>query len=144
MRRYSLAGVCCALLLAACSEKPSSGPDTSSITFKQYYLQGQSLYNTHCSNCHQKTGIGLRRVYPPLNKSDYMESNFEAVICLMKYGKESELIVNGVSYVQPMPEKPSLTALDIAEIATYIYNTWDHKRGLIDVKEVSVVLDKCK
>jgi hypothetical protein len=37
----------------------------------------------------------------------------------------------------------SLTDLEIAEIATYIYNTWDHKRGMVEVKEVSKILESC-
>jgi mono/diheme cytochrome c family protein len=134
-----------AFALINCSGKKndeSAGVDTPK--FQQYYLQGQNLYNTHCSNCHQKNGTGLGRIYPPLNKSDYMDTYFEDVICLMRYGKTGEIIVNGTSYVQGMPEIPSLTDLEIAEIATFIYNTWDHKRGIIEVKEVSGILNRCK
>lgn len=73
-----------------------------------------------------------------------MENNFEEVICLMKYGREGELIVNGKSYIQPMPGIPSLTDLEIAEIATYIYNTWEHQRGMVDVTRVSKIMDTCE
>jgi len=116
----------------------------SEIKFAQYYVQGQELYVTHCSNCHQKNGKGLGLLYPPLSTSDYMEANFKDVICLMKNGKEGELMVNGKSFNQPMPGVPSLTELEIAEIATYIYNSWDHKRGLVEIKEVSEALASCK
>ena len=69
--------------------------------------------------------------------------NFEEVICLMKYGKEGEVIVNGKSYIQPMPGVVSLTDIEIAEIATYIYNSWDHQRGLIEVSTVSKLMNNC-
>jgi hypothetical protein len=42
-----------------------------------------------------------------------------------------------------MPGIPTLTDLEVAEIATYIYNTWDHKRGIVEVKEVTSVLNAC-
>ncbi|HET9055093.1 MAG TPA: cytochrome c, partial [Cyclobacteriaceae bacterium] len=78
-----------------------------------------------------------------LNTSDYMEQNFENVLCLMKYGSDENLTVNGKTFVQPMPGVSSLTDLEVAQIATYIYNTWDHGRGLIDVRDVSAVMDSC-
>lgn len=129
-------------IFISCSSKPGS-PDTSSMKFTQYYVKGEDLYIKHCSNCHQKNGSGLGLVYPPLNTSDYMNNNFEQVLCLIKYGSKGELTVNGKKFVQPMPGIPSLTDLEIAEIATYIYNTWDHKRGIIDVIETSRVMDSC-
>jgi mono/diheme cytochrome c family protein len=128
--------------LGSCSNaKTENG---SSTKFEQYYVQGEQLYLTHCSNCHQKNGTGLGLVYPPLNKSDYMDNNFNDVLCLIKNGKQGELIVNGKSFVQPMPGIPSLTDLEVAEIATYIYNSWEHNRGLVDVKEVTPILNSCK
>lgn len=111
--------------------------------FTQYYRQGEQLYIKHCSNCHQANGTGLGRVYPPLHKSDFMKENFNRVICLMKYGIKGELIVNGMNYNQPMPGVPSLSDLEVAQIATYIYNTWSHSSGLVDVKDASAILNEC-
>jgi cytochrome c551 len=121
----------------SCSTKPESGDKNSSSTkFDQYYLQGEQLYIKHCSNCHQKNGTGLGLLYPPLNKSDFMDANFEKVICLMKHGISGELYVNGKNFNKKMPGIPSLTDLEVAEIATYIYNTWEHKRGIVDVTSI--------
>lgn len=140
-----LSGFFLALSLISCSgNKGSESSSASAVKFQQYYLQGQTLYITYCSNCHQKNGTGLGRVYPPLAKSDYMNNHFEEVICLMRNGKQGEIVVNGESYVQGMPAIPTLTDLEIAEIATYIYNTWEHNRGMIEVKDVSVILNSCK
>lgn len=73
-----------------------------------------------------------------------MENNLETVLCLMKNGMQGEIMVNGKMYVQPMPGIPSLTDLEIAQLATYIYNTWEHKRGLIDVLEANRILRDCE
>lgn len=112
--------------------------------FNHYYRQGQLLYEKHCSNCHQTTGKGLGRIYPPLAHSDFIEKNFEKTLCLMRNGISGELVVNNQSFNQPMPGIPSLTDLEIAEIATYIYNTWGNQRGLIDVKTAEKVLLTCE
>lgn len=115
----------------------------SSPKFTQYYVRGEKLYATHCSNCHQMNGRGLARLYPSLDTSDYMEKNFDQVICLMRTGIGGEIVVNGKEFNQPMPGNPSLSDLEIAEIATYIYNSWTHERGIVEVRDVSKILARC-
>lgn len=135
----------CLFLFTSCTGKSSEdAKGKGSVKYEQYYLQGKVLYENNCSNCHQKNGTGLGLVYPPLNRSDFMDKNFEEVLCLMRNGKKGELIINGKSYVQAMPGVPKLTDLEIAEIATYIYNTWEHNRGMVDVREVSGIMSSCK
>ncbi|HMP98610.1 MAG TPA: cytochrome c [Cyclobacteriaceae bacterium] len=107
-------------------------------------VQGEKLYKTHCSACHQVDGSGLGLIYPPLNTSDYMEENFEQVICLIKNGIKGEIVVNGKNYNMEMPGLPQLTDLEIAEISTYIYNSWSHARGPVSPQEVNKILDGCR
>jgi cytochrome c551 len=136
-----------ALLFAfcfSCSTKPDSKPSTSSTKFQQYFIQGEQLYEKNCSNCHQKNGVGLGLLYPPLNKSDFMDNHFEEVICIMRNGKDGELIVNGKSFNKQMKGISTLTDLEIAEIATYIYNTWERQHGIVEVQEASKILARCE
>ncbi|HKZ38537.1 MAG TPA: cytochrome c [Chryseolinea sp.] len=128
-------------LLLSCQKTDNS--ETSSPKFKQYFVQGEKLYLQHCSNCHQKNGAGLGLLYPPLDTSDYMQNHLEDVVCLIKNGKYGELIVNGKNYNQAMPGVPSLTDLEIAEITTFIYNSWSHEAGIVDVNRVSKILSTC-
>lgn len=114
------------------------------VEMEQYYNQGEVLYTKHCSNCHQKDGKGLGLLYPPIDTSDYMDKNFDEVVCIMRYGKSTPTMVNGKTYEQPMKGVEALTDLDIAEIATYIYNTWDRKRGIVKVDEVASKMNLCK
>lgn len=73
-----------------------------------------------------------------------MKNNFEEIICLMRYGISGELIVNGQEFNQPMQGISTLTDLEIAEITTYIYNTWGHEKGIIEVKQASAILNTCQ
>lgn len=111
--------------------------------FQQYYVEGEQLYLKNCSNCHHKDGKGLGLVYPPLSPSDFLDGNFDEVICMVKNGKTGEMIVNGKTFNQPMPGIPRLTELEIAEIATYIYNSWGNEKGLITVDQVTKSLRSC-
>ncbi len=131
------------LLNDGCSTKHTNPDPLSSIKFKQYYVQGEQLYMLHCSNCHQKSGAGLGLLYPPINKSDFMHNHVHEVLCLIRNGKDGELFVNGKQFNKKMPAQPALTPLEIAELGTYIYNTWEHKSGLIDIKVVEESLLHC-
>jgi cytochrome c551 len=126
-----------------CNRSNEGSPNNSSAKFQQYYVQGKQLYLKHCSNCHQQSGVGLGRVYPPLDSSDFIDTKFSKVLCIIRNGREGELIVNGVSFNQKMPSNRTLTDLEIAEIATYIYNSWSRSKGLLDVQYVTSVLDSC-
>ena len=121
-----------------------SSCSTKSPKFQQYYAQGQVLYEKNCSNCHQKNGNGLGLVYPPLAVSDFYEKNLDASLCLMKYGTKGELMVNGKSFNKPMPGVPSLTELEIAEIATYISNSWGRQQGIVEINVVTAALNLCE
>jgi cytochrome c551 len=120
----------------------SSG-DKNEIKFTQYFNKGEQLYFKHCSNCHQKDGSGLGLLYPPLKDADYMKNKAE-VICLIKNGKSGVVIVNGKQYNQVMPAIPALTEIEIAQIATYIYNSWNFNEGLIEIKDVASSLNSCE
>jgi hypothetical protein len=73
-----------------------------------------------------------------------MDTHFNEVVCLIRYGIEGELVVNGIRFNQPMKGIPALSDLEIAEITTYIYNTWNHQKGITEVREVTSILDSCR
>ncbi len=126
-------------ILFSCTSKDHN----QATKFEQYFVQGKGLYEVHCSNCHQKNGSGLGLLYPPLNKSDFMDAHFEEVVCLIKNGIDGELVVNGKGYNKPMKGITILTELEIAEITTYLYNNWDRKRGIVEVQEINSALGAC-
>lgn len=139
-----------AILLASCSsntEKESKNTETGSrdeIRLKQYRVKGAEIYNQLCANCHQKDGSGLASLYPPLAGSDYLLNDLERAACVVKNGLFEEIVVNGKTYKQMMPANSQLTPLQVAEVVTYISNSWGNEKGLSGVKDVEKWLNKCK
>ncbi|MCX6951152.1 MAG: cytochrome c, partial [Verrucomicrobia bacterium] len=64
---------------------------------------GASLFLVNCAACHQPTGEGLRGIFPPLAKSDYLLADKERSIRIALQGTSGPLTVNGVEYQGVMP-----------------------------------------
>lgn len=110
---------------------------------KQYFVEGLELYKTNCANCHQLDGKGLEGLYPPIS-AEYISKNKLKVICLMHNGLKDTLKLNGKIYNQPMPANKNLERLELAEIATYIYNKWGGETIITDISDVERALSGCK
>ncbi len=114
------------------------------IRLNQYMVEGMMLYRKHCVNCHQVDGKGLAKLIPPLSSSDYLKKLSNASLaCQIRFGLKDSIVVNGTAYKQAMPGIPKLTPIEIAEIVTYVNNTWGAETGLYSVKQVVVDLGNC-
>ena len=115
----------------------------SKIRLKHYLVEGQRLYLENCSNCHQKDGTGLGRLIPPLKDADFLKEDVDRTICIVKYGLSGKIMVNGIDYNHEMPGNKELTELEIAEVVTYVYNTWAGKSEIISIEQVRKALKNC-
>ena len=113
------------------------------IKRQRYITEGILIYKNNCANCHQANGKGLAALYPPIAGSDYLTKK-DSVICLIKYGLQGPIVVNDKKYNRPMPAQLQLSALEVAELTTYIYNEWGNETTATDVKTVVPVLERCK
>lgn len=134
-------------LIASCGEaKKEEKKEVSSqdeIRLKQYKVAGEKVYATYCANCHQPDGKGLAALYPPLAASDYLLENYARAACIVKNGQFKEIEVNGVKFNQMMPAN-AITNIEIAQVLTYVTNTWGNEAGLISVKDVDTWIDECE
>ncbi len=106
------------------------------IKYQKYIIQGRDLYKVNCVSCHQKDGKGLKKLIPPLAGSDYLQTNQANSVKLIRNGAKESITVNGIGYPPTMPANTHLTNLEIAEILTYINNSWDNEFGFVDGKKV--------
>jgi len=142
-------GISLVLFLFSCDGGAHENAATENLStqekmrYEQYMVQGRVLYQLYCTNCHQEDGSGLGKLIPPLAKSDYMLDDIGRTACIIKYGMEGTIIVNGQDYNQPMPANEQLTDIEVAQILTYITNTWSNEAGYFSVKEISIQLDSC-
>jgi len=140
-----------AFVLSSCgggSSKSESNTDTKTesrdeIRLRQYKVEGAKIYATYCQACHQQDGKGLANLYPPLAGSDYLLEDLPRATCIIKNGQNKEIVVNGQTYNQMMPANP-ISNLEVAEVLTFITNTWGNEKGLISVKDIDDWISACE
>lgn len=111
---------------------------------QQPFRQGEILYTNFCANCHMEDGTGLQGVIPPLVGADYLQQKGARTACIIRYGLEEAIVVNGKTYQQPMAGIDVLTEFEIANIINYINQAWGNDFGYIKMEEVRAALDSCK
>ena len=101
--------------------------------------RGQEIYTDFCVSCHLPNGAGVRKVYPPLAKSDYLQKHRVESIKAIKYGLSGEIIVNGEKYNNVMTSL-GLSNDEIADVMNYITNSWGNKNDkMVTEAEVSKI-----
>ena len=136
-------------LIASCNshQKPSESyfpenfDEVSQKKYMQYIIQGKILYSSHCSHCHQHSGQGFRKLYPALINSTTLMNNIGSAACLIKHGTKKSNEASNLNIL--MPAQTELSNLEIAEILTYIGNSWGNQIGFISVNNVTKYLIDC-
>ena len=99
---------------------------------------GKALFAGTCSTCHQPNGEGMAGVFPPLAKSDYIAADPKRVAerrsCTACSGP---VTVNGKDYNSVMPPMSQLTDDEVANIATYVLNSWGNPGGRVTKDEAA-------
>jgi nitrite reductase (NO-forming) len=110
---------------------------SGTVTKEQKIQAGMVLYNGTCSVCHQQNGEGLEGVFPPLANSDYLVADKLRAVEIVLNGLSGPVTVNGVSYSSVMPAMSQLNDDEIANILTFILNSWGNEGEAVTNNEVS-------
>jgi mono/diheme cytochrome c family protein len=114
------------------------------ITFARYYSTGSIVYQNKCQNCHGKDGQGLSALMPALTDSAFLKANKASLSCFIKYGLKGKLmIINQKSFEGDMPAM-DLAPIEIAEVLTYVTNSFGNKMSVVTGKQVEDDLRNCK
>ena len=107
------------------------------LTVEEQIKAGQALFSGTCSTCHQGNGQGLAGVFPPLAKSDYFAKDPTRIVDAVSQGLTGPVKVNGQAYNSVMPPMSQLTDDEVANIATYVLNSWGNPGGRVTKEQVA-------
>ncbi len=117
----------------------ATAKESGTLTKEQQIAAGGVLFKGTCSTCHQDNGAGLPNVFPPLAKSDYLLKDPRHAIEVVLNGLTGPVTVNGNTFNSVMPPMSQLTDDEVANILTYVLNTWGNSGPAISKQEVAKV-----
>jgi len=116
--------------------KATQAASAGNLTKEEQVKAGQQLFAT-CAVCHQGNGEGLAGVFPPLAKSDLIAADPKRPISILLKGLSGKVTVNGKEYNSVMPPMSQLNDDEIANIVTYVLNSWGNPGGRVSADEVA-------
>lgn len=134
MRIWMLA----ALLLMGVSVFGQTNTTAASIA------RGKVLYQNICLACHQADGSGVPRMNPPLIRTSFVLGDKTKLITIVLKGLNDDVEIEGEYYSNPMPPQAQLKDQEIADVLTYVRNSFGNKAGAVKAAEVKVVRAKIK
>lgn len=113
---------------------------------KAAMAKGKLVYESICMACHQPDGGGMPRMNPPLTGTSYVLGDKKALIRIVLKGlKGGEVEIDGDRYENPMPaQQDVLTDQQIADVLTYVRNSFGNKASAVTPAEVAVERKKIK
>ncbi len=131
MKKIIITGILCLLaavyMFAQTKKQPSA---QASIK------RGQKVYETTCIVCHQKNGRGVPRLNPPLVKTEYVLGDKSRLVQIVLKGLNQPIEVEGETYNNIMPSFAQLTDEQIADVLTYVRNSFGNKASAVTVAQV--------
>ena len=113
------------------------------LDFKRYYTTGKVVYQSKCQNCHGDNGEGLSALMPPLTDSVYLQANKHELPCIIKHGLNKPISINGKNFYGEMPAI-DLPPVEMAEVITYITNSFGNKMGVTTTQMAEDDLNECE
>lgn len=117
---------------------------TQQPDLKASVQRGKKVYENYCLSCHQPDGKGMPGMNPPLTKTKQVLGNKTQLINIILIGLDEEMLINGVTYLNPMPSQPHLKDQEIADVLTYVRNSFGNKASIVTTAEVKAARAKIK
>ena len=116
------------------------------------YPKGAMLFNSVCQGCHGADGNGIKSLAPPLNTSDWVNGDKNKLVQILLFGLTGPIRVSGTLYEAPeingdMPgigNSEEMSDADIAEVASFIRQSWSNNASQISPADVTKVRKKYK
>ncbi len=104
--------------------------------------RGQAVYSRTCIACHQPTGMGIPPVFPPLAGSEWIAKSSSIAVRNITNGMQGPVTVKGMTYNSMMPPVAGLTDKDIADVVTYVNNSFGNTGPTVTEAEVTAIKKK--
>lgn len=137
--------VCITLLCVTAFALPEERVVVAQPSLKASMERGKTVYLQRCMACHQADGGGVPRLNPPLDAASKVKGNDKLyLVRVIIKGMTERVEIDGEYYDNNMSANPDLTDIQIADVLTYIRNSWTNKAPAISAAEVKAARVKIK
>jgi mono/diheme cytochrome c family protein len=102
-------------------------------------VRGKIVYNKICLACHMVSGAGVPTMNPPLINTDYVLGDKTRLIKIVLNGFKEDVAINGQKYSNNMLPHRDLKDQQIANVLTYVRNSFGNKASRVTATEVEKV-----
>ncbi|MEP6594754.1 MAG: cytochrome c [Ginsengibacter sp.] len=103
---------------------------------------GKKVYVTYCQSCHMDDGAGVPDMNAPLRGSKYVAGDKDKLVSIVLHGSKAFVNDPGRTYQNKMPSLANLADQQIADVLTYIRNSFNNKGSAIVPEEIKSVREK--
>lgn len=135
---FVLFGMLCASSFAQ-TRHPATTAKTSGTALRAQIAAGQKVYTLQCLPCHQADGGGVQNMNPPLIKTTYVLGDKSKIIQIVLKGFNGQVPINGDTYSNVMPSLSILTDQEVADVLTFVRNSFGNKASVINPAEVTKI-----
>ena len=109
----------------------------------QNMSNGKKIYETRCLVCHQADGGGVPNMNAPLDgASNVVGNDIARMVKIIRGGYNERIALDGYYYSNAMTANPDLKDQDIADVLSYIRNSWSNKASKVTLAQVQKVKKK--
>lgn len=124
----------------AAKARPTSAktPTATTAVSAASLVQGKAIYTQNCLTCHQADGGGVDGLNPPLSKTSWVLGEKSRIINVLLHGLQGQDI-DGEPYNNVMPAQDHLSDQQIADVLTFVRNSFGNKASAIKAPEVKAL-----
>ncbi|MFN8349095.1 MAG: cytochrome c [Spirosomataceae bacterium] len=108
----------------------------------EQWAKGKSVYENNCLVCHQENGEGVPGLNPPLIKTDWVLGDKTKLINVILKGLQDPIEIKGERYNNIMPANDFLSDREIADVLTFVRNSFGNKAPAVSATEVNALRPK--
>ena len=106
--------------------------------------RGKKVYTQYCAACHQADGWGVPGLNPPVIKTPHVLGSKTKLIRIILKGLNTHEEIDGEVYSNTMAPHNHLTDQQIADVLTYVRNSFGNKAVAITPGDVKYVRARTK
>lgn len=103
------------------------------------HQRGAEVYSHTCIACHGPDGKGVPGAFPPLDGSEWPVGDVSVPIRILLNGLQGPIEVAGQKFNSIMPPHVDLKDEEIADVLTYVRQTWTNDAAPVDAATVKKV-----